>query len=141
MLTEVVPTRQIDGEPRRVWYLDEIMDLIVWYSPDDQVLGFQLTSDKGTDEHALTWFAEKGFAHDRVDDGEGHPGHYKMTPILLEDGVLDCARLVRQFSEKDGLLPAEVRELVISKLTEYGKMQTHKALSPTASGENAGNVA
>jgi hypothetical protein len=120
MLREIVETRQIKGEPRRAWYLDDDMDLIVWYSEQGALLGFQLTVDKRTEEHALTWFEQKGFTHHRVDDGEGRPGRPKMSPILVEDGVLNVGRLLDHFEERAGRLPAALRDGVTEKLREYG---------------------
>ena len=120
MLKEVVPTRQIKGEPRRVWYLDDDMDLIVWYAEQGAVIGFQLATDKGKDEHALTWLEHKGFSHHRVDDGEGRPGRPKMSPILVEDGVPDVGRLLDRFERRAVNLPAALRDCVLGKLREYG---------------------
>jgi hypothetical protein len=120
MLKEVVPTRQVKGEPRRVWYLDDDMDLIVWYAEQGAIIGFQLTTDKRAQEHALTWFERKGFSHHRVDDGEGRPGRPKMSPILVEDGALDAGLLLERFEERAQHLPAALRECVRGKLREYG---------------------
>ena len=118
MLREIVPTRQIPDEPRRVWFTDEVMDLIIWYADDASVLGFQLCDDKGSDEHALTWLRGKGYSYERVDDGEGRPGRYKMTPVLLSDGVPDRDNLLRHFRDRSALVPGPLREFVLKKLHE-----------------------
>ena len=116
MLKEIVPTRQIPGEPRRVWFIDDEMDLIVWFGEADHIIGFQLCDDKGSNEHALTWFDAKGFSFERVDDGEGRPGHPKMAPVLMPDGSPDINRLLSRFSHKAGKVPKYLRNFVIAKL-------------------------
>jgi len=126
MLSEVIPTRQIPHEPRRSWFIDDTMDLIVWYRENDTILGFQLCDDKGSDEHALSWFQEKGYAYERVDDGEGHPGRPKMTPVLLQDGVPDVHALLSHFGERSALLPAPLRAFVQAKLLEFKELPRDK---------------
>lgn len=116
MLKEVVPTRQIAGEPRRRWWMDDDMDLIVWRSETDGFLGFQLSYRLGGVEKALTWYAGRGYFHDRVDDGEGRPGRYKMTPILIEDGAWDPGLLARVFVERSAALPPDVFAFVRGKI-------------------------
>jgi len=123
MLKEVVPTRQIPDEPRRTWFIDEDMDLITWYGADERLIGFQLCDNKGVEEHALTWFLGKGYTYERVDDGEGHPGHPKMTPVLLPDGVPDIDALLRHFRSKSEQVPAIIREFVQAKLRELKEGQ------------------
>jgi hypothetical protein len=119
MLKEIVPTRQIPNEPRRVWFTDDVMDLIVWYADDGSILGFQLCDDKGSNEHALTWFRGKGYSYERVDDGEGRPGRYKMSPVLLPDGIPDIDKLLRHFRHKSERVPADIRVFVVTKLQEH----------------------
>ena len=118
MFKEVVPTRQIQDEPRRIWFIDDQMDLIAWYADDHSIIGFQLCDNKGPDEHALTWFQGKGYSYERVDDGEAYTRHPKMTPILLEDGVPDTDEILRHFQEREGTLPAGLRAFIRMKLLE-----------------------
>lgn len=116
MLKELVPTRQIHGEPARQWYMDDDMDLIVWRSEANALLGFQLSYRLGGIEKALTWYEGRGYFHDRVDDGEGRPGRYKMTPILIQDGAWDPDLLLRVFLGKAEDLPAAVVDFVRGKI-------------------------
>ena len=53
MLHEWEGIRQREEEGHRRWYVDEAMDLIVWFE-DSDVVGFQLCYDKGSDEKAVT---------------------------------------------------------------------------------------
>jgi len=123
MLREVVPTRQIEGEPRRRWFMDEGMDLIVWSGEREELIGFQLAFKGPDEEKALTWMRGRGFSHHRVDDGEGRPGRYKMAPILLADGRVDAAALAASFRERAGELPARIVELVLARIEEYGRSE------------------
>lgn len=116
MLKEIVPTRQIPGEPARRWYMDEEMDLIVWFSGSDELLGFQLSYRVGRDERALTWYEGRGYSYDRVDDGEGRPGRYKMTPVLIADGGWEPDFLLGVFLEKARQLPPGIVEFVRGKI-------------------------
>ncbi len=72
MLTETCKVRQPGGERPRRWFSDKHLELIVWYEADKSIFGFQLCCKSGHGEKALTWFKEKGFFHDKVDDGEGN---------------------------------------------------------------------
>lgn len=127
MLKEIIPTRQIHGEPRRVWFMDDQMDLIVWFSGEQRIIGFQLCANKGQDEHALTWFQGKRYSYHRVDDGEGRPGGPKMAPILVSGGAPDVEALLSQFADKDDLLPEAVRGFVEERLEELRNL-ANKAL-------------
>ena len=119
MLKEIIPTRQIPNEPRRVWFMDDEMDLIVWLGESDEIIGFQLCDDKGRNEHALTWFKAKGYSFERVDDGEGHPGHPKMTPVLLPDNNPDINRLLPRFSHRARSVPKYLRNFITAKLRAF----------------------
>jgi hypothetical protein len=107
-----------EGESRS-WFSDEYLDLIVWTEPDGSISGFQLCYDKGRQERALTWIKNKGFAHERVDDGEDNPSK-NSTPILVPDGVCPLRELTDIFSQKSVAIDPLVRSFVMQKLAEYG---------------------
>ncbi|MBN1672756.1 MAG: hypothetical protein JXR37_17060 [Kiritimatiellae bacterium] len=119
MLQEIVPTRQVPGEPRRRWFTDKQMDLIVWYAADDRISGFQICYLEGTQQKALTWLAEKGFSHKDIDDGEHDPRTHKMTPILVPDGQPDTRRVLNVFLELSEQLEPAVRRFVLDTLETY----------------------
>lgn len=121
MLVEVPHPRQIPGEGHRRWFADRYFDLIVWYAaPGGEVTGFQLCYDKPGSQRALTWKASRGYRHERVDDGET-PGGFKMSPVLVPDGVLDTESLVRRFRSAAERIDAQVRDLVLGRLESYGR--------------------
>ena len=98
------------------------MDLIVWYrASGDSVRGFQLCYGKQSVQHAVTWLADRGYSHARVDDGEvGREGSSKQTPMLVEDGTLDASALAEYFAGEARDIDPEVRSLVYRKLRAIG---------------------
>jgi hypothetical protein len=103
-------TRQIPGEPRRRWFADDYFDLIVWYSDTAAPIGFQLCYGKQATERALTWTADQGFRHDRIDD--------ERAPILVPDRRLCKAELLPRFRERASKLEPELRTLVQARLEQ-----------------------
>lgn len=119
MLRQLKPTRQHSSEPLRQWFTSSTLDLIVWTGPGGEITGFQLCYGKGRDEHALTWLEDRGFSHDRIDDGEGNPDKQKMTPLLVPDGTFDKDKLVALFGQQSAGLDSELTRFVSNKLSEY----------------------
>jgi len=124
MLTEIKDAQQIDGEPPRRWFCDDIFDLIVWFSSSSKIQGFQLCYHEDVEEKALTWTEERGFSHNTIDDGEARPARHKMTPILVPDGVFHRDHILRVFIERVGKMEPQIVDFVVKKLSEYGKQTT-----------------
>jgi hypothetical protein len=119
MLYEIENVRQIAGENFRRWFSDEIFDLIVWYSVRDQIIGFQLCYRSGIAEKALTWFHDKGYTHHSIDDGENHPSCFKMTPILVQDGVFESGYILNLFKEAGDKIDTEIVNFVCNAIKNY----------------------
>jgi hypothetical protein len=118
MLKEV-ECRQIPNEPFRRWICDDFFDLIVWFAGHPGgVLGFQLCYGKPYQEQALTWFDGQGFSHAVVDGGDVGP-FSNCTPILTTGGVFRADEVRREFLGRSAGLDAELRDLVLGKITEY----------------------
>ena len=117
MLVELKNVRQIKGEGRRRWFRDESFDLIVWYTGDEMV-GFQLCYKKNNREHALTWRADGGYSHNRIDDGE-RVFVSKMTPILVADGAFDRESVSQRFLAAARNLEPELAAFIHEKLKAY----------------------
>jgi hypothetical protein len=120
MLTEIPNTRQIPGEPFRRWFAGSYMDLIVWYDDDrSRIFGFQLCYRKGVEDKALTWYRHRGYSHNTVDDGEERPGQYKMSPIMIPDGVFHRENVLELFLSKSKHIDPELVEFIADKIEEY----------------------
>ncbi|MDA8100407.1 MAG: hypothetical protein M0042_12375 [Nitrospiraceae bacterium] len=118
MLREVRQVRQIAKENRRRWFSDDQMDLTVWFDDQGVITGFELCYDKGTKEHALRWRNGLGFLHEGVDDGEGRPGRFKGTPILVPDGTFDTNNISRLFAEQSREIDHDIADFVLRRLAE-----------------------
>jgi hypothetical protein len=110
MFCEILNTRQIDGEPKRRWFVDGNLELIIWLGEGDRIVGFQLCYVKEKVPKALTWQEDKGFLHSGIDDGDLQ-GYVKPTPILIRDGVFDKKAVEKKFAASSVGLP---RSLSIS---------------------------
>jgi hypothetical protein len=120
VLREIIPTRQVRGEPRRRWFSSPRCDLIVWLGEDTAPVAFQLCYDKGHDERALTWDARGGSAHSGVDAGEDRPMRYKSAPVLVPDRRFDAPRVAELFRRQSAEVPREYVELVTRRIRDHG---------------------
>jgi hypothetical protein len=120
MLREICDVRQVPGEPKRRWFSDETLDLIVWLDERQEILGFQLCYDKTGNQRALTWRRDGGYSHQRVDDGEWRPGKYKQSPILLADGRCDMTALAAEFSRRAQSIEPAIVAFVQARLGQAG---------------------
>ena len=124
-LKEVPNLRQIPGmEPRR-WFASKNLNLIVWYS-QQSLSGFQLSYFDGSEEKALTWRKDKGYSHNRIDDGEACVGKPKKTPMLLADGDFDQTRVLALFDAECSGLPAEIAAFVRVRVCAYKNPQSNR---------------
>lgn len=118
MLSEIRSARSNPGEPPRRWFHSDRMDLFVWTLPNQKTVRFQLTYEALHEEKALTWDAEGGFTHDRIDSGISagrHPG----SPLLCYEPDVDIASLVDAFEEHSADIDPSVRAFVLAKLHNY----------------------
>ncbi len=109
------------GENVRRWFSDDYFDLIVWIAEDGSLSGFQLCYDKYKKERALTWTREKGFSHERVEDGESNPSK-NLTPILIPDGACPAQDIIRLFLQRSGEVDPQTKSLIAGKLQEYSDL-------------------
>lgn len=117
MLVEKNSVRQIENEGFRRWFADREFDLIVWYE-DDEIIGFQLCYDKNDTERAITWNKHGGYIHNKIDDGEA-PYSYKMSPVLVQDGLFDKSRVAGSFKRAATKIDDGITDFVYTKLLEY----------------------
>ncbi|MEW5816915.1 MAG: hypothetical protein AB1798_16155 [Spirochaetota bacterium] len=118
MLVEFKDVRQIKGEGYRRWFKDDFFDLIVWYTEDGKIYGFQLCYDKFGNERAVTWDEDHGYRHHKIDDGE-IPGQSKMTPILIQDGIFSKNEIAERFKGAGGQVDQDLVDFVYRQLKDY----------------------
>ena len=118
MLVEVKEVKQFENEGFRRWFTDNYFDLIIWYD-GDTISGFQLCYDKAHNARALTWEADEGFSHNKIDGADELPGLMKKTPILVPDGIFNKQRIAMLFKKAGKLLETEIFDLIYDKLLEY----------------------
>lgn len=122
MLIEVKDVRQFEGKAFRRWFCDENIDLIVWYGPEKDITGFQLCYKKDGSEKALTWKEGAGFSHDGIDGGEDRPPlSYKMTPVLVPDGVMDAKDILALFEKESGEIDPLISSFVRRRILDYAE--------------------
>jgi hypothetical protein len=118
VLREVLNVQQVAGEPPRRWFFSHQQDLWVWFGEDGVPVAFQLAYGKYRNERAIRWKAGRGFAHQRVDDGE-NAGVVKQAPLLVPDGVFEAGKVVAHFLEISAEVPGEIVEFVVARLREH----------------------
>lgn len=114
--------RQVAGDYPRRFMSDDDFDLYVWFRPDGEFYGFQLCYEKTGRERALTWLSDRGFSHSAVDSGDVVPTQ-NCAPVLVTDGYMPTETVRKKFLRHSHELDTRIRELVISKLDEYGSHQ------------------
>jgi hypothetical protein len=119
ILREISDVSQPEGGRIRRWFQSSDEDLIVWYAADGAIYGFQLCYDRNHHERALTWTSAQGFCHNRIDAGEDRSFRHKGSPVLVADGRFDAAMIMQRFLRISAALPADIKDFVSGKLTEY----------------------
>jgi len=119
MLKEWKKVRQEKHSFRRL-FTDDNFDLYVWYPSqhDRRITGFQLVYNSDGCQKALTWQAELGFSHLKIDEGDRG---LNRSPILVMDGLFDYGSVVDALTYSMRSLDPDISELVIRKLEEYAK--------------------
>lgn len=89
-LREIRRARQeAGGAKRRRWYTCASADLYVWESASESALeAFEFCYAKPRAERSLTWSADQGFRHFRIDDGEPSP-LVNSTPVAVASEAVD----------------------------------------------------
>jgi len=119
MLKEIKNVKQNAEETGyRKWFVDQEIDLIVWFKDEGKITGFQLCYDKNQNEHVFTWTEKNGFEHDEMDSGEQSP-LANRTPILIKDGPFPFDRVQRLFQSHSDKIDSNIRDLILKKISEF----------------------
>lgn len=121
MFHEIKNVSQTRGEPFRRWFEDNYFDLVVWYNKNGSFYGFQLSYDRYRHEHAITWFSDRGYFHDKVQSTIGSV--VTMTPVLVTNGPFDALQIAERFRLNSVGLEIEIAQFVYEKLSNYEKLE------------------
>ena len=119
MLSEITAGRQERNGLLRRWYQDDYFDLFVWRRVDGEIASFQLCYDRRHSERALSWSAERGYSHHRVDSGESAYLNHKESPLLRADGVFPVYRIAPHFESAAASLDPELKAFLLQTLLAY----------------------
>ena len=118
MLKEISAGRQQIGDLTRRWFADESFDLFIFVDENGTLLQLQLSYDKTHQEHIISWAANSGYTHNRVDDGQDISGKAR-SPIMVPDGVCDIDRIISSFRNSSDALDDELFDAVYRKLIGF----------------------
>jgi hypothetical protein len=110
MLKEIENVRQVPGEGPRRWFLDEDMDLILWYDDEKKLEGFQLYYDKRSVQRSITWKIS------RVAETQ--------KSIYLMDGPFNKNRVARMFEKACPEMDDKIAKFVRDRLEAYKTTET-----------------
>ncbi|MBT8131726.1 MAG: hypothetical protein KJO35_05600 [Gammaproteobacteria bacterium] len=116
MLREIKKITQSNTKKRKRWFSDPDIDLMVWQENDGSISRFELSLDKGINEHALTWKKNQGLQHYRVDDGENCPMHHKMSPLLKPDNARSIGGIQKDFSAAAESIDKGIADFIKTRL-------------------------
>jgi hypothetical protein len=117
------------GEPKRLWFTDDALDLYIWISDEGHILKFQFTYDKPCDEKSLLWQTQSklranseqtqsNLSHTSIDDG-CRPGKHPSSPILLGEVALDASRVIVLLKQNSAVIPQRyflfIQEKILSR--------------------------
>jgi len=108
MLEELLSIRQVRDDGFRRWFVDEDLELILWYDEAKTLAGFQICYDKLAGNRSVTWKKRIG------KDG-------KAKSVLVSDGPFNKPRLYALMEHSMGNLDAELRAFILKRLRLHGK--------------------
>jgi hypothetical protein len=119
-MREIGPVRQDSGRGSRRWFQDDYFDLFVWQDAAGKPIAFQLCYERTRAEGAISWNAETGFDHARVDAGaERADLRYGMSPMLRPNGVPPYFRIYNRFLAAAADWDPSLKEFMLARLREY----------------------
>lgn len=124
-LVENKNVRQRPDEGFRRWFLNDYLDLILWYeSARGELTGFQLCYSRHHDERAFTWQRNKRSSH-FVSSGADERGMpWIATAILHGDAGPVPGEVLQRLQEEQGELETSLLRLVIDAAEDYNRRVT-----------------
>ena len=115
MLREIKTDKHSSDPLQRIWFSDQDNDLFIWLD-DETPVAFQFSYNKRQDEHTLNWQAQRGYSHQRIDNGEDDSTNYKMTPIMIPNGMIDRDQISHIFKSISHEIEPQLAEFISRKL-------------------------
>ena len=107
MLKELTDVRQINGEGVRRWFIDDDLELILWYDLDRKLEGFQICYDKLAGTRTITW--------KKVSPASG-----ETKSILVSDGPYNKDRLLALMERSSENLDGNLRSFILKRIETHG---------------------
>ena len=117
MLHETRHVAQVRGDRFRRCFVDEKLDLVVWYETDGTIHGFQLAYDPQDSPRIVTWTPGRGLFHASLDTGEDSP-LANRSPVLRPCADYNPDQLLAAFLSATAELPDVERAFVEARLRE-----------------------
>ena len=115
MLRAIKTDKHSSDHLQRIWFNDQDNDLFIWLENRTPV-AFQFSYNKRQDEHTLNWEIDRGYSHERIDNGEDDSANYKMTPIMVANGMIDRDQISQIFKSISHEIEPQLAEFVSQKL-------------------------
>ena len=115
MLREIKTDKHDSDHLQRRWFSDQDNDLFIWLDNETPV-AFQFSYNKRRDEHTLNWEANRGYSHEKIDNGEEDASNYKMTPIMIPNGMVDRDQINLIFNSVSQDIEPQLAEFVFRTL-------------------------
>ncbi len=114
MLRECRQVAQVNGEPIRRWFHDELFDLLVWFDGEDQPIGFELIHDPEDSPRALVYRPTGRLSYSYVDDGSSdvEPAYGGMARILGKSASFPRELLLKEFTQRSEEMEPRVAQFV-----------------------------
>lgn len=107
MLRELKNVRQVKGEGRRRWFIDDEIELILWYDSAKKLEGFQICYDRLSGTRTVTW--------KRTEGGGG-----TAKSVLVSDGPYNRPRLRALVERCTENWDTPLRSFILDRLTSHG---------------------
>jgi len=117
MLTDH-PIREVPGDLPRKWLSDDSIELVVWFSENDQIFGFQIHYDLHDQLKAFRFTRDSGFSHHLIDSGEDDPA-VNCSPILSESTPVNISQVESLFRSHSKELPSDIRNFILDRILEF----------------------
>jgi hypothetical protein len=107
MLREQDSVGQTQGEGARRRFIDDDLELILWYDLSNKLEGFQILYNKSAGTRTITWKKVKPV------DGE-------LKSVLVSDGPYNSVRIQNLVEKSSENLETNLRRFILERLQIHG---------------------